>query len=114
MNKELLMNKLNEHFNTKENKIIFHSERLQNAKFSKLRDAVYDLDGNILEEDLDDNIYVASIKGGTFNANYAYVAMQLTDEEVSFAIYAMEGLINQHTSEKVLEKLLKVLKVKNV
>ena len=36
--------------------------------------------------------------------------MQLENDELSVAIYAVEGLINQHTSENVLEKLLYTLK----
>ena len=32
--------------------------------------------------------------------------MQLEDDELNIALYSQEGLINQHTSENVLEKLL--------
>ena len=48
--------------------------------------------------------------GRPLKSNYAYVVMQLENDELSVAIYAVEGLINQHTSENVLEKLLYTLK----
>lgn len=110
MDKNKLIEILNKHIKTKAEKIVFYMERIQNIKFTKLRDSVYFLNGNILEEDLENHIYVASIKGGMFNSNYAYVVMQLENDELSVAIYAVEGLINQHTSENVLEKLLYTLK----
>lgn len=106
MDKKKLTEKLNKHIKTKENKIVFYSTKTKNIKFIKLKDSVYELNGNILEEDEANHIYVASIKGGTFNSNYAYVVMQLEDDELNIALYSQEGLINQHTSENVLEKLL--------
>lgn len=72
--------------------------------FAQIRDSLYLL-GNILYEDLDNCIYVATIRSGFRNMNSAVVAMQLKGNELIAVAYAKEGKINQGLCEKALNLL---------
>jgi len=71
------------------------------------RDALIEV-GDILEEDLDDGLYVASVDAGLANANAALVVGVIVGRRCVLAACAKEGLIKQSTAKKALERLKKV------
>lgn len=71
---------------------------------TQLRDRLYLL-GNILYEDLDNQIYVASVRAGFADMNRAIIAMQLSGSELSLIGYAKEGFIKQNLCEKAFQKI---------
>lgn len=82
---------------------------VQTLTFMKLRDILYGT-GDILYENLEKQIYVATIKSGFFNLHYATLAIMLTGEELVVACYSQEGLIKQHTAEKAIASLKNALR----
>ena len=72
--------------------------------FVQIRDSLYLL-GNILYEDLDNCIYVATIRVGFHNMSSAVVAMQLKGNKLVAIAYAKEGKVNQGLCEKALYRL---------
>ena len=70
----------------------------------QIRDRLFVL-GNILYEDLNEQIYVARIQAGYFNMAGAVVAMQLQGDILSVAGYAKEGIVKQHICQQAFKKL---------
>ena len=77
---------------------------LTKKSFLHIRDFLYK-NGNILVEDKDAGIYIATMSSGVKNMNYATVVIKLEEETVYIYAVAKEGLFNQHTSNKAIEKL---------
>lgn len=71
---------------------------------TQIRDKLYLL-GNILYEDLDNKVYVASVRAGFANMNAAIVALQLQGSKLSMVGYAKEGLIKQKICETAIRKI---------
>ena len=91
------------------------SHQLQHATFDKcklsikqIRDRLH-LIGNILHEDLENQVYVASLKTGLLNMNRAVVALQLTGNRISISGFAAEGVFNQHSVSKAFQKIEQLL-----
>lgn len=80
---------------------------------TQIRDRLYLL-GNILYEDLDSQIYVASVRTGIANMNSAVVALQLHENNLRVVGYAKEGFIKQHISEKAIQKVLDAVQGKSI
>ena len=59
----------------------------------------------ILEERIEENIYVISAKSGKAISNGAILVVELVGEKLYISGYAKEGLINQKTFEKIIAKL---------
>ena len=76
--------------------------------FLQLRDVLLNI-GTILEEDKDNNIYVAVIESGVMNANPCIVVTQLFENKAVMFGFAREGLIKQQTARKAINKLKKEL-----
>lgn len=112
MNKEILIEKLNEYADIKEKDILFYEAKINNIKFLKIREIIYSF-GSLLEQDDENKILVGVIKSGSLKANQSYIAIQLMDKKLYFAIYSSEGLIKQNSSEKTLDLFLKELNIKN-
>ena len=74
--------------------------------FSNLRDCLIGL-GTILDEDFNLNSYVMSVPAGVANRNTSVVAIQFMENELCILGYAPEGLINQHTAKKAIDKVEK-------
>lgn len=69
-----------------------------------IRDAICGM-GTILLEDLDNHYYITSVKIGIMGNVLAYALIQRDDEIAHIVVYAHEGLIPQHLSEKTIAKL---------
>lgn len=61
--------------------------------------------GNILVEDLNTFLYIATISAGVKKMNYAVTALKLDNGKLHAYTVAREGLFNQHTSQKAIEKV---------
>lgn len=70
----------------------------------QIRDRLYVL-GKIVYEDLDNQVYVATVRSGYGNMNNAVVAMQLQGDKLLVAGYAKEGIIKQNICERAFQKL---------
>lgn len=90
-------------------KIQNYSIPIEGLSFLKLRDTLME-SGKICVEDTEKQVYVASIKGGVSKRNTAVLAVSLTKYSLLVSIYSKEGLINQHTSEGVVNGLKRALK----
>ena len=106
MNKRLLLKHLNQFIVIKKNAIVEASINVNGVKILQIRDCLMNI-GTILEEDFDNNIYVVDIPAGLGNMNHAVVAIQLNKNSIDLIGYAKEGLINQHTAEKAIDKICK-------
>ena len=94
---ELLINRVN----AKEEKIIHNKYQVEGLAILKIRDILM-IKGKIYLEDLENSIYLARINGGWRKRNPAYLAIRLVNNELCLSVYAREGIINQHTSEGVI------------
>lgn len=72
--------------------------------FMQIRDRLYLL-GNILYEDVENQIYVAAIRSGFADLGHAVIVLHLHGETLSMAGYAQEGLINQNLCANAFHKL---------
>lgn len=61
--------------------------------------------GNILVEDINTFLYIATISAGVKNLNYAVTVLKLVNGKLHVYAVAREGIFNQHTSQKVIEKI---------
>ncbi len=87
------------------------TEQIQLKKADDLfiRDAITGL-GTILKEDLEKHYYITTVKVGAFgNVLAQAIIRRVEDKTAELAVYAHEGLIKQHLSEKAAIKLKKVL-----
>lgn len=80
-----------------------------NMSFLKLRDGLLRV-ARILKEDFENRIYVVSVKSGTFGGNNAIVICELEDGALRMISFAKEGLINQNTCTKAMDKIEEILK----
>lgn len=81
--------------------------------FEQIRDRLYLL-GNILYEDLENQVYVAYVRAGIGNMSGAILAMQLCGSKLMIAGYAKEGAIKQNLCEKAIQKIKDAAKGKTV
>ena len=96
---------LKEHCNVKPKQIKEKTLNAPNLAISQLRDRLYIL-GNILHEDLQNQVYVASVSTDDSNMTSAVVAMQLIDGRLIMAGYAKEGLIKQNICDRAIQRLV--------
>ena len=80
---------------------------------TNLRDGLYLL-GNILYEDLDNQIYIASIRAGFANMDSAVVVMQLQESRLILLGYAKEGLLKQNLCEDAFQKIENLVQGKTI
>lgn len=106
MNKKALIEKMKEYMDFKEREVEERKISVRNMTFTNLRDCLIGL-GTILDEDFDLSSYIISVPAGVANMNNAIVAIQLTQNVLYMFGYAPEGLINQHTAKKAMDKVEK-------
>ena len=80
---------------------------------TQIRDKLYLL-GNILYEDLDNQIYVASVRSGFANMDSAVIALRLKGSKLQIIGYAKEGIIKQQICEKAIQKISDLAQGKTV
>lgn len=75
-----------------------------NATIFDIRDFLCE-NGSIIVEDLNAYLYIATISAGVKNMNYAVTVFKLENGKLYVYAVAKEGLFNQHTSQKAIEKV---------
>ena len=105
MEKSEIITKINDYIKIRENKIIEISLIVNNLSFLNLRDKLIGL-GKILEENYKKYYYVIKVPAGVANKNSAIVCILWSNDIISIFSYAKEGLINQHTASKAIEKVI--------
>lgn len=88
-----------------ERKTIFSKE---DDAFLNARNAVMET-GKVLLEDRDNNIVEGIIYAGIRNMNPAIVVVYTSARMITISAYAKEGLINQHTAKKALDRFISAL-----
>ena len=90
-------------------------EKIQNATIKtgeisimRLRNVLI-INGKILEEYLEKNLYIATVNGGLAKMSKAWVVAELDKDCVKLAVYAKEGLIKQNISQGVIKLLADAL-----
>lgn len=78
------------------------SMKKKGVTLKHLREAIV-VNGDILEENIDEQSYIAVIQTGFMKATRALVVAVLQDEDIYFAAYAKEGLIKQKLAQKAIE-----------
>lgn len=73
-----------------------------------IRDIMYRI-GKIIVEDIENKIYIATVKTGCLDLNEAVVAIRIEANEVYVYSIANEGIINQHSAEKAIRRIRKEL-----
>ena len=106
MDKKALIKKMKEYTSFKEKDVEERTLDVKEMSLTNLRDSLIGL-GTILDEDLELNSYIISVSAGVANMNGAIVAVQLDDGDIYLLGYAREGLINQHTARKAMDKVEK-------
>ena len=106
MEKKTLIRKMKEFISVKEKGLEEKNISVKNMSLANLRDSLIGM-GTILDEDFGINSYVVNVPAGIANMNSAVVALQLEGEKLLILGYAKEGLINQHTATKAIDKILK-------
>lgn len=106
MDKRVLINKMKMFISIKEKGLEERIVDVHNMSFANLRDSLIGL-GTIIDEDFDIHSYVINVPSGIANKNKAVVAVQLYENKLLLVGYAKEGLINQHTASKAIEKTVK-------
>ncbi len=90
----------------KEIKNQFESDEISVKNFNilKVRDSLFGL-GAILEENLNDQYYITTVKSGLLGMNEAVAIVFLHDDIVSIAAYSKEGFISQNTAHKAIIRI---------
>jgi len=114
-NYELLNNTLSMHNLIGKDSPVYASVEVDSPNLMKLRDNLLML-GDILEEDIDREIYVSSVKTGRTDFAKAYVASMISNNRIYFACSSVEGVINQNNAKKALNRIKSIypeLEIKN-
>lgn len=97
-----LKEKVSQYVDINENGVCQQQINANSLTYRQLRDRLLTL-GTILEEE--NTLYVAAIQSGFSRSNTAIIAIQWTEEQLYMVGYAKEGLINQHTCERVFSQI---------
>ena len=100
-----IASKINEFIPVKEKQIVENVINAENITFTNVRDRLIGL-GKILEENFDDNYYIVNVPAGVANKNTAVVLIKWSEVSISLFAYAKEGLINQHTADNAIKKVI--------
>lgn len=79
------------------------------ASFMQIRDTLFRI-GRILKEDIENEVYVVSIKSGFLKCNNAIVVCGLEKDNLRMISFAREGVIKQNTCKKAMDTIEKFLK----
>ena len=104
MNQEL-KDILKQSISVEEKLLVSKIIKIKQLFYFELRDAIWKV-GRIVSEIEEKQIYIAAIK---INGNTAYLAIKVCLEKLEIIGYAKEGLFHQHTVEKSVDLLEKVL-----
>ena len=93
-----------ENTDAKRSDIVNNSYSVNGLSIEKLRDILIKI-GDISIEDKENNTYIAVIPGGFLKKNYSSVAIELSNNELVVAAFSNEGIINQHTTDGVIDEI---------
>lgn len=110
-NKEKMIEYIKVYLNIDKNRIVETKCSVKNMTLSMLRDSLVGL-GRILDENITESLYVIEMNAGFVGLNHAVIVVQLDNNTLTFIGGAREGLVNQHTAEKAIDRLVKKLQKK--
>lgn len=100
-----IISKMNEYILVKEKQVVEKEIKITNITFTNVRDKLIGM-GKILEENFEDTYYIVNVPAGIANINSAIVFVKWNRESLALWAYAKEGLINQHTADGAIEKMI--------
>ena len=103
MPQEKLAQKISLYSDTEADPIEYRTATVGEASLSQIRDRLLDI-GDILEEDLDFGIYVASVPAGIADAERATVAVTLDEGEIQIMASAKQGPFDSQIVNEALDK----------
>lgn len=106
MEREDIIAKMKEYILVKEKRVVEKRITIATLSFTNVRDKLIGL-GKILEENFEDAYYIVSVPAGIANKNSAIVFVKWNKESLILYAYAKEGLINQHTADGAMERVIK-------
>ena len=101
---KLLTTKIENEIGYKEEQSVSEEIPIKDVTSEAVKFYLYDI-GTLLEEDTENCIYTASINAGFLNFNRAVLAIKYEKNKLIIKAFAREGLINQKTAEKAINKL---------
>lgn len=90
-------------------KIKTYQFKQKNLTNMRIRDMLFRT-GNILVEDLDRSLYIASVRSGFLKMNTAIVGFNLSKNNLNIAVFVKEGLLKQNTCEGIVNEIKNELK----
>lgn len=108
MKKVDVISKMNDYIFVKEKQVVEKEIKITNITFTNVRDRLIGM-GKILEENFEDTYYIVNVPAGVANKNSAIVFVKWNNESLTLWAYAKEGLINQHTADDAIERMIKRL-----
>lgn len=106
MKEKEIIAKINEYIPVKQNLIKKKRTVINEITFENVRDRLIGL-GTILEENFDEFYYVLNVPSGFANKNAAVVLVLWENANLNIYAYSKEGIINQNTSAKAIEQVVK-------
>lgn len=100
-----IISKMNEYILVMEKQVVEKKIKIANLSFTNIRDRVIGM-GKILEENIEDTYYIVKVPAGVANKNSAIVFVKWNNESLTLWAYAKEGLINQHTADGAIERMI--------
>ena len=103
MSQEILAQKISLYFDSEADPVEYRTTTVGEVSLSQIRDRLLDI-GDILEEDLDLGIYVASIPAGIADAERATVAVTLDEGEIQIMASVKQGPFDSQIIKEALDK----------
>ena len=102
---EELINKMSSVEAVDINKLFIESLNVSGLKLLVIRDYIIEK-GEVLEEDIEHNIYVAYFRTGLFKLNRTLVGFCLTKNNLTIATYSSKKSINKKLVNKIIDELI--------
>ena len=99
----ILLKKINKKLPVKSEKIV-----VDHINFDTLVSIFHEI-GEIIEIDKSNEECSAITKSGFLNMNFAVITAKMEYNKLCISAYAKEGLINQHTCQKVLNVIIDII-----
>ena len=102
--KDILREELQVFIQHKNVEPIYRAFDVCDLHYLQLRDGLIAL-GEIMKENQEEQLYVSVIKTGLFSKNPAAVSAIIDGNKLHVMVYANEGIIDQHTSERAIDQI---------
>ena len=110
---ELLNEKINNFIDVDKQPGINIEYDAEGVTLEALRNALYKF-GNILDQSVDYNMFIASIKSGFLNSIQSLICVYLDNNKIYYKVYSSSNNIDEKYARYVVEKINKELGIKPI